>query len=246
LTTEIRKAALDTILERIHLEGHQEYDRFAKQAATWFADHSQPQGKKEDFVEDFSTGTDFHRFNEVSDHEVFLERIYEDAMDAIVNIVPSKPRQLYVEDIDSFSRVTEVSGSDLDVDKLRDISESEVKAYFREIIDEPFEQHDWGGELNDLFTSQIEVDGRRVDTAIMLKGPSVESPLQIADSGTRGDQFQRLFQSPADLYIIQFNGKIEDRTNRHIKGLSMSYDAPMFSIIDGTDTARVLRAYGKI
>lgn len=246
MTTEIRKAALDAILERIHLEGHQDYDGFAKRAAVWFSDHSQHGTEKEDFVDEFRTATDFYRFNELSDREVFLERIYEDVIDAIDSIAPSGPRRLYVEDIDSFSRVSEVSASEVDVDMLRDISESEVKTYFREIIDEPFDQHDWGGELNDLFTSQIEIDGRRVDSAFMLKGPSVEGPLRIADAGTRGDQFQRLFQSPADLYIAQFNGKIEDRTYRHIKDLSSSYDAPMFCIMDGTDTARLLRAYGKI
>lgn len=246
MATKIRKAALDAILERIRLEGYQNYGRFAKMAAVWFADHGPNGVTREDFVGEFRTGTNFHRFNEVADPEAFLGLIYEDVMEAVENIVPPGPRRLYVEDIDSFSRASEVDSSDVQVDILKEISEAEVKTYIREIIGEPFDQLDWGGELNDLFTNQVEIDGRRVDTAFMLKGPSVEGPLQIRDAGARGDQFQRLFQSPADLYVIQFNGKIEDRTIQHVKDLAKANDAQMICIIDGTDTARILKAYGKI
>lgn len=83
----------------------------------------------------------------------------------------------------SFSRSSEVPSSDVEVDALRDISEAEVKVHIREIIVEPFDQLDWGGELNDLFTNQIEIDGRRIDSAFMLKGPSVDGPLRMRDAG---------------------------------------------------------------
>lgn len=68
----------------------------------------------------------------------------------------------------------------------------------------------------------------------------------MSDAGARGDQVQRLFQSPAELFIVQFNGKIGGRLIQHIKQEAQVTGAAMFCIIDGTDTARLLKAYGKI
>lgn len=246
MTTEIRKAALDAILERINLEGYQNYDGFAKEAAVWFEEREENRISEEAFVSDFRTGTDFHRYNEISDREALLKTIYADAI-AAIDIVPSRaPTRLFVDDIDSFSRVTEVDSEDVNVDDLQDISEAAIKTHLREIIGEPFEQGDWGGELNDLFTNQVEVNGERVYAAFMLKGPSVPGEMQMGDAGARGDQVQRLFESGADLFIVQYNGKMEDRFVKHVQQQAEVTGADMFCIMDGTDTARVLEAYGKI
>lgn len=246
MRSEIRKAALDAILERIRRERYQNHGGFAKQAAIWFAKREKDGFDKESFIADFRLGVDFHRFNEVSDRDAFLGAVYEDVVKVVKTVPTSEPRKLYVDDIDSFSHVSEIKAQDVDVDVLQDISEAEVKTCLREIIGEHFDQPDWGGELNDLFTSRVRVDGQRVDSAFMLKGPSINSPMQIRDAGTRGDQIQRLFQSGAELFVVQFNGKIEDRTIQHIKDLAKAYDAPKFCIIDGTDTARLLKAYNKL
>lgn len=247
MTTEIRKAALSAILERIHLEGYENYDDFAKRAAIWFEEKSQNGLTKYAFVQEFRTGTDFYQYNQTGDREEFLSLVYEDAITAIEHVSSKEAERLYIEDIDSFSRVKEVSSDEIKIDgPILEVLEADVKKYLREILGEQFEQLDWGGEINDLFTNQVEVNGERVDTAFMLKGPSIDPPMQIADAGTRGDQFQRLFQSPADLFIVQYNGKIEDRTYEHIKNLSKVTAAGMYCIIDGTDTARLLEAYDKI
>lgn len=246
MTTETRKAALDAILERIHLEGHDNYDNFAKRAAIWFDKNDSVELTEHAFVNRFRKGTDFHRFNRVDDREGFLKAVYNDAINAI-EIVPSTGAQrLNIEDIDTFSRVSEVASTDVTIDgETLDVKEAQVKQYLREILGESFDQRDWGGEINDLFTNNVEVNGERVYTAFMLKGPSVDPPLHITNAGARGDQFQRLFQSPADLFIVQYNGKIEDRTVGHVKNLAQLKEA-RYCIIDGTDTARLLKAYGKI
>lgn len=246
MTTEARKAALDAILERIHLEGYEDYDSFGRRAANWFAEQEPDRIIEEDFVEEFSSNTDFFRYNQVPDTESFLGKVFSDVVDSINASPSSRPAQLYVEDIDSFSRAAKITPADIDVDLPLEIFEKDVKTYFREIIDEPFEQTDWGGERNDLFTNGVEVNGRRVDTAFMLKGPGVSGEMYISDAGTRGDQIQRLFDSPAELFIVQYNGKIEDRTVQHIKEQAQVTGSDMFCIIDGTDTARILKAYGKI
>lgn len=246
MTSERRKAALDAILNRIHREGYRNYGGFAKRAAIWFEQHCGKGMIENNFIERFESGTDFHRYNEVEDRADFLEGLYAEAAEAIDVVPPAGPRQLYVDDIDTFQQVSKVTSDDVDMEQLEEISEADVKRYLRQIIGEPFDQQDWGGELNDLCTDVVKVDGRRVTTAFMLKGPSVSGSLQISDGGKRGDQFQRLFESPADLFVVQYNGKIEDRTKTHIDTLARDRNALLYCIINGTDTLRLLTAYGQI
>lgn len=246
MTIETRKAALDATLERIHLERYKDYDNFAREVANWFADRSNPRSDKDAFVEEFRTGSTFFQFNEVQNRDYLLGAIYSDVIDAI-DVAPSTgPTQLMVADIDSFSEIGTVDESDINVDLPLDVPEEQVKTFLREIIDEPFNQQDWGGELTDLYTSRVRVDGRRVDTAFMLKGPSVSGEMFISDAGKRGDQFQRLFDADAELYVVQFNGAFDARTVRQIKTEADVAGANMFCIMDGADTARLLQAYGKI
>lgn len=246
MTTEKRKATLDAILERVHLEGYQDYYDFSKTAAIWFAQESPSDMDRNEFVQEFKHETDFFHFNQISDRETFLQTIYDDAISAIDDLHTPSPDQIYVEDIDSFQVVENVNADDLDVELPLEMYEEDVKDCLREIIGEPFDQDDWGGERNDLFTNRVLVDGERVDTAFMLKGPSVSSEMHMSDAGSRGDQVQRLFESPANLYIVQYNGKFEDRFIQHVRQQAQIENADMFCLLDGTDTARVLQAYGKI
>lgn len=246
MTTEIRKAALDAVLERIHLEGYEDYDRFARKAANWFAKHHPDELDESVFIDEFRTDENYFQYNQINDREAFLRLVFSDALNAIDVAPSSEPNQLWVEDIDSFDQVRNVNVKDINVDLPLDIPEAEVKRCIREIIDEPFDQRDWGGEINDLFTSRVELKNKRIDTAFMLKGPSVSGEMYISDAGTRGDQLQRLFDSPAQLYVVQFNGPFNDRTIRQIKREAQLVGADMFCIIDGADTARLLQAYKKI
>lgn len=246
MPTEIRKAVLDAVLERIHLERYQDHNKFARRIAIWFESNHPDSIYKDEFVEEFSSHTDFFRYNEIADRESILQLLFDDAMDAIDITPESVPRQLYVDDIDSFELVREVKPDDITVELPLEVLEDEVKRFLREIIGEPFDQQDWGGELTDLFTNRVQVYGDRVDTAFMLKGPGVSGEMYISDAGTRGDQLQRLFDSSAELYVVQFNGPFGERTVRQIKREAQYVDATMYCIMDGADTARVLQAYNKL
>ncbi len=154
------------------------------------------------------------------------------------------PEKVFIEDIDSFEKVKNVDRLEV-LDKVPvELQEKKIKRAIREIIGEPFEQTDWSGEQNDLFSSAVTLKGERVDTAFMLKGPGTKGTMQIGKAGKRGDQIQRLFESPADLFIIQYVRKMEDRFVKHIKQKAKVTKAKYFCIIDGTDTARLLEAYG--
>ena len=73
--------------------------------------------------------------------------------------------------------------------------------------------------------------------------------MEIRDCGSNGDQILRLCESPAKLFVIQFVGRISEAVISDIDGKvrqmrSQGRDA-WYCIMDGQDTARVLRAYGE-
>jgi hypothetical protein len=167
--------------------------------------------------------------------------------------VGASPRdRLYVEDIDSFARVRNVNPStvtELLKDGRIDLLEDYVQRAFERVLDVPFHRVDFGGETNDLYTANVVVNGARTPTAFVLKGRGCRSrELQIADCGKNGDQLVRLFDSPAELFIVQYVGPVADAVVRDVAGKVAQRrgagKAAWFSIIDGQDTARVLKAYG--
>ena len=120
-----------------------------------------------------------------------------------------------------------------------------------QIVEVPFHKQDWGGEINDLYTTNIVVNGTRRATAFLLKGPGIgKKVMEIADCGKRGDQIVRLFDTPADLFVIQYVGPIAELLIKDVQGkvanLRASGKDANFLIMDAQDTARVLRAYGKL
>jgi hypothetical protein len=162
----------------------------------------------------------------------------------------SQPEELFIDDIDSFARARDIKPQDVGPLVPLDLSENQVQTYLEEIIGENFHQQDWGGELNDLVTSHVRVGERRVRTAFLLKGNGTKGKLTIAKCGKKGDQILRLVEAPADLYVIQHVSEIDERVVYDLRSKvqwknSMGEKCQM-CVVDGTDTARILKAYGKI
>jgi len=109
---------------------------------------------------------------------------------------------------------------------------------------------DWGGEINDLFTSRVIFNGKRISTAIAFKGKATKGILTLKKLGKNADQVQRLFKSAARLFIIQYQGPIDQSVLVEMKthAIAKSYnegDKIYYSVIDGQDTSRLLQAYPK-
>jgi hypothetical protein len=131
------------------------------------------------------------------------------------------------------------------------VAEDTVQKALEDILTVPLHKKDWGGEVNDLYTANVFVDGLRRPTAFLLKGRGLKAKtMEIADCGTNGDQVVRLFQSPADLFVIQFVGNISEAVIQHAHGeiarLKTQGKEAHFLTLDGQDTARLLTAYGKL
>ncbi len=85
----------------------------------------------------------------------------------------------------------------------------------------------------------------------MLKGNGLKNRvMEVKHCGKNGDQVIRLFQSPADLFVIQFVGTVSEavihQAHGEIARLKTQGKEAHFLIMNGQDTARVLHAYGKL
>jgi len=134
-----------------------------------------------------------------------------------------------------------------DLEALLQIPEDAIKHAFAEIIGEPFVPRDWGGEKSDLTTSRLTIDGKRQSAAFIFKGPSVRGQMHPADMGRRGDQLVRAFDEPVELVVVQHCSQIANSVVRIAESLAMDFRRPRrYCILDGADTARILKAYGKL
>ncbi len=167
---------------------------------------------------------------------------------------PTTKDRVFLDDIDSFAKVRETSAVSV-APHLKagylDLSEETVQLALEEILAVALHKKDWGGEINDLYTSNVLVGGARRATAFLLKGNGLrKNVMEIGDCGKNGDQVVRLFQSPADLFVIQFVGNISEAVIRHAEGevarLKTQGRESQFLIMDGQETARLMAAYGKL
>lgn len=162
--------------------------------------------------------------------------------------------RLYVEDIDSFRKVRDVNPAtvmDVLTNGYLERSEDSVQTALERILSVPFHKKDWGGELNDLYTANVLINGVRHETAFLLKGNGLRSTtMEIKHCGVNGDQILRLFNSPAKLFVVQFIGRISEAVIADIDGKVRQARSQgrnlWYCIVDGQDTARVLRAYGEL
>lgn len=194
-----------------------------------------------------------------SNTKVRLEEIIESLKKIIENNIARYTdlpieKRLYIEDIDSFRNVRDVNPSVvkelLDENGYLDLSEDFIQIALEQILDVSFHKKDWGGEINDLYTANIIVNGSRIAGAFLLKGNGLKKKtMEIRDCGKNGDQLLRLFDSPAQLFIVQYVGNISEAVikdvDKKVENLKDKGEKAYYCIIDGQDTARILRAYKK-
>lgn len=168
------------------------------------------------------------------------------AVTATLRIPRGKARatHLTVDDIDSFKAVRKTPHG-LDHVKM---PETAFKNGVASILGERSTFRDWGGEQRDLSSSHIRIDGKRRTTAIAFKGPGTSGKLTPAKMGANGDQIQRLARCPAEVFLVQYWGSIEDSVLEQLEAFvryrSYFEDREMwYGVIDGDDSARLIHAY---
>jgi len=168
----------------------------------------------------------------------------------LINLpVPRKAidiKQLSVDDIDSFDKVNTVQLVP-DVKNVP-ILEEVFKKGLQKIIGEQGEFIDWGGETDDLFSTRLLLNGKRLNVAFGLKGRGTKGKLTPKKMGKQGDQIQRLFRAPADVFLVQYWNQIDKSILEQIKMFATAKSALdgkriYYGVIDGQDTLRILQAY---
>ncbi len=184
--------------------------------------------------------------------EKFRAKVYGVSARVVIRASAHKPQRvinvahLTIDEIDSFQKVKNLPLA---------VAEPQVP-----ILEETFQQglqrilgeagifKDWGGEGDDLFSTRILLNGKRMATAFALKGRGTKGKLTPKKLGENGDQIQRLFKSPAEVFIIQYWGQIAESVSEQMKELATAKSAReqkkvYYALIDGQDTMRIIKAY---
>jgi len=132
-------------------------------------------------------------------------------------------KPLTVDDIDNFSKVKALNHKKVP-DKLdpKRLPEKVFKYGTADILGNKGKFTDWGGEKSDLYTSHITIKGKRYSAAIGFKGPATTGTLTPGKMGHNGDQIQRLFDSDAQVFLVQYEGPIAESVSQQLKGLAVN------------------------
>jgi len=153
-------------------------------------------------------------------------------------------KQITIDNIDSFAKAQSLTSNQ----NLLPIDEKKFKEGLQKILGEQGTFQDWGGESDDLFSTRLMMDGERKNVAFGLKGKGTTGILTPKKMGKRGDQVQRLFRAPADVFLVQYWGQIDESIIEQMKYFAIAKSVLegrkiYYGVIDGQDTIRILTAY---
>jgi len=155
-------------------------------------------------------------------------------------------KQLCIDDIDSFNKVTKAK---LAPDQRNiPILEEAFKNGLQKILDEQGKFTDWGGETDDLFSTRLILQGKRLSAAFGLKGRGTRGKLTPKKMGKQGDQIQRLFRAPASVFFVQYWSQIDESIIEQMEQFAIAKSALngkriYYGVIDGQDTLRIIHSY---
>ena len=159
----------------------------------------------------------------------------------------AKAVRVVLEDIASFAAAHSAGPSG---NLPESVSEAEFKAGVQSILGESGTFQDWGGEKNDLFTTRLSVKGSVLPAAIAFKGPGTRGRLTPKLMGKHGDQIQRLFESDARVFLVQYWAQIDERVAEQMYAFAvaksvLSGQTIYYGTIDGIDSNRLYTAYAE-
>jgi hypothetical protein len=263
--SESRKKVLGTVAQHLHDKGARDIDGFASRLIAEIAYFVEAKGRFPEITEiqallgHLRTSL-FTANRQITKKDLaawVAKTLASEGNMAVQSLEPSeagsacKAVRISIDEIDSFRAVQKVSPHNVDGLVPLAIPESTIKRSLAQILGEPFVHKDWGGETADLFTSCVVYQTKRLAAGFLLKGPAVKGTLTIRQLGKNGDQVVRLTSNSLDLYVVQFVGPIAqtvvDHLDAHVcQAAQKTTRDKYYCVIDGTDTARLLRAYQKL
>jgi hypothetical protein len=155
-----------------------------------------------------------------------------------------KAHHITTEDIDSFSKATKRAK------KFGRVREDLIKNAFAKVFGEGGMFKDWGGEKSDLYTTKSRVRGKRRAMAIAFKGRGTGGKLVPSKMGKNGDQIGRLFDEPAEVFLIVYCGQIDSSIVSQMHAFAIAKKAfynqdAYYGIIDDDDLGRIAAVYSE-
>jgi hypothetical protein len=146
----------------------------------------------------------------------------------VVNVKNGSPnvfldvRHITIDEIDSFSKVRSLKHSNVpsELDPPR-LPEKVFKLGTANILGNRGTFTDWGGEKNDLYSNHLKIAGKRYFAAVGFKGPAKKGSLTPGKMGANGDQIQRLFDSDAQVFLVQYEGTIAQSVPEQLKKMAV-------------------------
>jgi hypothetical protein len=154
-------------------------------------------------------------------------------------------KELHVDDFDQFTKIKRMKPT-----SAPKISERTFKDGVLKLIGSTGKFQDWGGEPNDLYTTKLRHKGQRRAMAFAFKGPGTKGELTPKKLGKNGDQIQRLFLAPAEIFVVQYHDAIGQSVVEQVKAFASLNSVRegkkiFYCVIDGDDTNRLIMAYPK-
>lgn len=179
-------------------------------------------------------------------------------MDQLIKVVVKSKRpvsidvkHVTIDDIENFSKVRRYPATKLpdEMDPPR-LPEKQFKTGIARILGNRGDFTDWGGEKDDIYSSNLKIDGRRYAASIGLKGPAKTGKLTPGKMGSNGDQIQRLFDSTSQVFLVQYEGEIAESVVQQLQKLAIAKSATenqriFFGVIGLEDSYRLRMKYSQ-
>jgi len=147
-----------------------------------------------------------------------------------------------IADIDSFVKAK------IGTKRLGPVREDLIKKGFARVVGEGGTFKDWGGEKSDLYTNKFRVKGARRAVAVAFKGKGTKGRLVPAKMGKNGDQIGRLFDEPAEVFLVAYCGQIDSAIVSQMHAFAIAKKAMngqrvYFGVIDADDLGAIAAGY---
>ncbi|MBS0191501.1 MAG: hypothetical protein U0573_10585 [Phycisphaerales bacterium] len=156
--------------------------------------------------------------------------------------------EIFPEDIDQFELIKTIDRATCAdwASAMKDLSEEQVKLRLAAILSDETAK-DWGGEQADHYTTSLSIAGARKSAAFMFKGPARFAEMTLDMCGKRSDQIARLATTSAQILVVQHCHDIGLRVRETLRAFAVQPSNPrQYMLLDGRDTFRLLKAYGRL
>jgi hypothetical protein len=161
----------------------------------------------------------------------------------------SEAVEITIDDIDQFKKVRT-----LDKNKQKPLSplpESRFKRGLQALFRNYGQHKDHGAEIDDFYTNQLHMGGKRYSASFALKGPGVGVKIVTPGKwGKQGNQIQRLLHAPSRVFLLQSELQIDEYSIEQLMKLTQHKANQenrklFYGYIDPHDSTRLRRAYPK-